>query len=97
MCGSPCLPPILGTGLSSENHTSFSSTDRDLKTSPAFGPVANTDTKLLIYRLFQEGRVLALELVVVVVTSVVRQLFEEIHALKQLRSVLACDLNRIIN
>ena len=40
---------------------------------------------------------LLLELVVVVVTSVVRQLFEEIHALKQLRSVLACDLNRIIN
>ena len=26
MCGSPCLPPILGTGLSSENHTSFSLT-----------------------------------------------------------------------
>ena len=25
----------------------------------ALGPVANTDTKLLIYRLFQKGRVLA--------------------------------------
>ena len=25
----------------------------------AFGPVANTDTKLLIYGLFQKGRVLA--------------------------------------
>ena len=26
---------------------------------PALGPVANTDTKLLIYGLFQKGRVLA--------------------------------------
>ena len=33
--------------------------DRELCTKAALGPVANTDTKLLIYGLFQKGRVLA--------------------------------------
>ena len=35
----------------------------------ALGPVANTDTKLLIYGLFQKGRVLAQDAVMGKITS----------------------------
>ena len=40
----------------------------------ALGPVANTDTKLLIYGLFQKGRVLAQDAVVVMMVKDSREL-----------------------
>ena len=42
---------------------------------PALGPIANTDTKLLIDDLFQKGRVLAQDGVSIVTIEDVRQMF----------------------
>ena len=47
----------------------------------ALGPVANTDTKLLIYGLFQKGRVLAQDAVVMVVLFAI--LPRELETLQQ--------------
>ena len=45
----------------------------------ALGPVANTDTKLLIYGLFQKGRVLAQDEVSVLASITIGQIFETVE------------------
>ena len=68
----------------------------------ALGPVANTDTKLLIYGLFQKGRVLAQDAEApsaqrqAQIASMSRELNERLDGLKAVISGEIAELNRAI-